>query len=93
VLAEKAQKQRALFIRCDVKALKPQENGAVHLETDIGGLQADKVVLCGGIWSTRLLKDFGISMPLVSECLSPLKLCHYFSVIGGIEDGSEGLLR
>ncbi|MEM8776111.1 MAG: FAD-binding oxidoreductase [Pseudomonadota bacterium] len=67
VLAEKACQQGAELIRCDVRRLKPQETGAVHLDTDIGEIAAQKVVLCGGVWSTRLLEDFGVKLPLVSE--------------------------
>lgn len=67
VLADKARRQGAQWIQCDVKALKPTENDEFVLETSTGVVAARKVILCGGVWSTDLLKAFGIKLPLISE--------------------------
>ena len=67
VLVGKAQRHGALLIRCDVKGLKPEEDGTIKLETSSGNVSAKKVVLCGGVWSTELLKGLGVKLPLVSE--------------------------
>ncbi len=67
VLADKARRQGASLLRCDVRALKPNEDGSFRLVTDTGEIAARKVVLCGGVWSMDLLSDFGIKLPLVSE--------------------------
>ena len=46
----------------------------------------------------QMKEDGELTEPWVSElgydqlpCLSPVKLCHYFSVTGGIKDGSEAV--
>ena len=67
VLADKAQRQGAELIRCDVKALKPKDDGSFRIITTNGELAARRVALCGGVWSAELLKDLGIKLPLVSE--------------------------
>ncbi len=67
VLAEKAQRQGAVFHKCDVKCLRPQEAGGFDLETDAGIIAAPRLVLCGGIWTAELLRPLGIRLPLVSE--------------------------
>ena len=67
VLAEKARRQGADLIRCDVMALEPKEDGGFQIVTSEGELSARKVALCGGVWSAELLKGLGIKLPLVSE--------------------------
>ena len=67
VLAEKARRQGASFVRCDVRRLRPRDGGGVDLETDLGFIETNKLVLCGGVWSAELLRPLGIKLPLVSE--------------------------
>ena len=67
VLAEKARRQGALFIKCDVKGLRPRDGGGIDLETDLGPIKTNRLVLCGGVWSAELLRPLGIKLPLVSE--------------------------
>ncbi len=66
-LAEKMRRQGANFLRCDVKSLRPNEDGSIELETDRGLIATNKLVLCGGVWSVELLEPLGIQLPLVSE--------------------------
>ena len=67
VLAEKVKGQGASFIKRDVKRLRPRNDGGIDLETDLGPIETNKLVLCGGVWSAELLRPLGIKLPLVSE--------------------------
>ena len=67
VLGEKAKQQGADFFRCDVKRLRPRTGGGIDLDTDLGLIATNKLVLCGGIWSAELLRPLGIKLPLASE--------------------------
>ena len=66
VLAKKAQSQGAEIIRAEIKALKRADTGW-HLTTSSGLLEAEKLVLCAGVWSAKLLEPLGIKVPLVAE--------------------------
>ena len=76
VLAEKARRQGAVIHRCDVMRLQPQETGGFNLETDAGTIAAPKLVLCGGVWTTELLRPLGIKLPMVSERGYHLEFSH-----------------
>ena len=67
VLADKAQRQGAKLLRCDVRGVMPNGHDGVDLHTDNGTLAAGKLVLCGGVWSAELLKPLGIKLPLIAE--------------------------
>ena len=67
VLGEKAKRQGATFVKCDVKRLRPRQGGGIDLDTDLGPIETNKLILCGGIWSAELLRPLGIKLPLVSE--------------------------
>lgn len=67
VLAEKARRQGAEFVRTEVTKLSRTEDGLWHLATPDGPLHADTIVMAAGVWSTELLKPLGLSVPLVAE--------------------------
>ena len=67
VLAEKAREAGARFQRAEVRALRPRAAAGLDIETDGGRLRAQKVVLCAGAWSARLLAPLGLSLPLAAE--------------------------
>ncbi len=67
VLSEKARRSGARVQRAEVRALRPRAAGGLDIETDGGRLQARRVVLCAGVWSARLLKPLGLSLPLAAE--------------------------
>ncbi len=66
-LADKALKNGARFIRGDVRELRPTGSGGFDLVLDGQVVQANRLVLCGGIWSDKLLRTLGIKLPLMAE--------------------------
>ena len=66
VLAEKARVQDAEFIRTEITALQRDGEGW-QLTTSKGTINATKLVLAAGVWSTELLKPLGLRMPLAAE--------------------------
>lgn len=66
-LADKALKQGAEIIRTEVRGLSRQEDGLWKLQTPTDALYARNVVMAAGVWSAKLLKPLGISVPLVAE--------------------------
>ncbi len=67
VLADKAARLGATFLRADVKAIQPKESGTFSLRTERGEIPVKKLVLCGGIWSAKLLRPLGYKLPLMAE--------------------------
>ncbi|WP_050603774.1 FAD-binding oxidoreductase [Ruegeria sp. 6PALISEP08] len=67
VLADKAHRQGAEFVRTEVTKLNRTDDGLWHLVTPEGPLHADTVVMAAGVWSAELLKPLGLSVPLVAE--------------------------
>ncbi len=67
VLADKARRHGAEFIRAEVVALKPEEDGTVTLTTKDGPIATKRLVLSGGIWSAKLLAPLGVTVPLMAE--------------------------
>lgn len=67
VLAEKARRMGATFLRSLVKQISPTNAAGwrVHCADDV--IHADRIVLCMGAWSPGLLKGLGISVPLMAE--------------------------
>ena len=66
-LAEKAMSMGATFNQTGVKAVRPGPDGGWIIETEAGALERSTVVLAAGVWSARLLKPLGISVPLEAE--------------------------
>ncbi len=67
VLAQKAIGLGVEFIQADITALTRDKNTRWRLDTSIGPLSAEKIVLAAGVWSTELLKPLGIKQPLLAE--------------------------
>lgn len=67
VLADKAKAMGAVFCRAEVIAIRPQEDKSLALQFPDSALTARKLILCGGIWSSRLLEPLGIKIPLIAE--------------------------
>lgn len=67
VLADKACKQGATFLQRKVLRLTPTDSRGPTLHTDDQDIETSRLVLCGGIWSSDLLKPLGFKLPLVAE--------------------------
>jgi len=67
VLAEKAIKNGARFVIGDVKEIRPTDSGGFDLMLDGQTVPVNKLVLCGGIWSDKLLRKLSIKLPLMAE--------------------------
>ena len=67
VLAQKAFQQGAVFLQRSVLDLTPRNDGGYVLVTEAGPLEAEKLVICGGAWSSKLLKRIGVKVPLMAE--------------------------
>ena len=67
VLADKALQNGAKFVRGEVQNIRPLEAGGFDLAVDGQSVEAKKLVLCGGIWSDKLLRPLGIKLPLMAE--------------------------
>lgn len=67
VLAAKAEARGARFLREQVLAIKPRDDGGYRIETNAGQHDAPRVVIAAGAWSARLLKPLGVRMPLEAE--------------------------
>lgn len=66
VLADKARAMGAEFITADIKHLRQSDSGwTIHFNDEMR--HADRVVLCLGAWSGKILADLGIKVPLISE--------------------------
>ena len=66
VLAEKAARMGASFIKADIRRVRQTETGwTIHCED--GDHQADRIVMCLGAWSADLLPDTKFKVPLISE--------------------------
>ena len=66
-LARKAEGKGVRFSRAEMKRVRPRDGGGAILDTDNGALEADKVVVCAGAWSNRLLEGLGLRIPLEAE--------------------------
>lgn len=67
VLADKALNNGAQLVRGEVQSVRPLEAGGFDLMVDGQVVEAKKLVLCGGIWSDKLLRALGIKLPLIAE--------------------------
>jgi D-amino-acid dehydrogenase len=66
-LAEKAQKMGVQFLQRSVERLVPEAEGVWRVETNEGPLQAKRVVVAMGAWSSKLMQDLGVKAPLEAE--------------------------
>ncbi len=67
VLADKFQSMGGRLLQGAVHSLIPRDAATWRLETDLGELSADKLVLAAGAWSARLLEPLGVKLPLAAE--------------------------
>jgi D-amino-acid dehydrogenase len=51
-------------VRARVSAIRPGAGGYT-LDTDAGGVRAERVVIAAGVWSNRLLAPFGVRVPII----------------------------
>ena len=66
VLADKAASMGARFIKADIKHVQRNETGwTIHCQD--GHHEADRIVICLGVWSAGLLSDTRLKVPLMSE--------------------------
>ena len=66
VLADKARRLGASFIRADVTGIQCKDSGwAILCDGDL--LEADRLVVCLGAWSPGLLKWTNLKIPLMAE--------------------------
>ena len=66
-LADKAETLGADFLRRDVQAITPDDDGRWLIETQGKTLTTSKLLIAAGPWSTRLLAPLGIKLPLAYE--------------------------
>jgi D-amino-acid dehydrogenase len=66
-LADKAKKLGAVFLRHEIIAIKPGNDGQWLIETDGDTISASKLLIAAGAWSPRLLEPLGIRLPLEYE--------------------------
>jgi D-amino-acid dehydrogenase len=66
VLADKAARMGATFIKANIRRVRRTETGwIIHCED--GDHRADRIVMCLGAWSADLLPDIRFKVPLISE--------------------------
>lgn len=66
VLSEKVRGQDGTVLQQEVKSLKKNdEHWQIQLTDDV--INVDRVVLAAGVWSSGLLKQLGIKVPLAAE--------------------------
>tara|TARA_Y100001934_G_scaffold28894_1_gene31668 strand:- start:8927 stop:10198 length:1272 start_codon:yes stop_codon:yes gene_type:complete len=67
VLAEQVFADGGEFLQADVLDAAPRSGGGAWLNTSRGGIEADKLIICTGAWSSRFAKAFGLTFPLQGE--------------------------
>ncbi|MEM7290919.1 MAG: FAD-binding oxidoreductase, partial [Pseudomonadota bacterium] len=67
VLAEKAHQMGATFRRSTVTRISRANTKGWSIQCNDETLNADRIVLCMGAWSPKLLKSLGVSVPLLAE--------------------------
>ena len=66
VLADKAARMGAEFVKAEIKHVRKSEMGwTIHCGN--GDHEVERIVICLGVWSAGLLPDAGIKVPLMSE--------------------------
>ena len=67
VLAAKAERRGARFLRGRVTRIVPASDDGYRIDTDNGCHTSDTVILAAGAWSARLLSSLGVRVPLEAE--------------------------
>ena len=66
-LAAKAERLGVHFLQCSVEKLTPFEDGQWQVDTDVGPITANKIVVAMGAWSAKLMADLKVNAPLEAE--------------------------
>ena len=66
VLAEKAARLGATFVKANIKRLQKSETGWT-VQCEDGDHEAERIIMCLGVWSADLLPDIKHKVPLMSE--------------------------
>ena len=67
VLADKARSKGAEILQAEAKGIRRTDTGGWEIQCEDKVLPADRIVICMGAWSTGILKNLGISVPLMTE--------------------------
>ncbi|MEM7405347.1 MAG: FAD-binding oxidoreductase [Pseudomonadota bacterium] len=67
VLGEMVMAEGGEYIQADVRRTAPRIGGGAWLETDRGGIETERLIICAGAFSRDLVKPFGIDVPLQAE--------------------------
>lgn len=67
VLAAKAEKRGARFLRARVTRIVPVAGGGYRIETDRGPQTTTTLIVAAGAWSARFLSALGVRVPLEAE--------------------------
>lgn len=67
VLAGKAENLGVRFLRHEVRSLAEHADGHYTLHTGDRPIPAERVLVCAGAWSSKLLKSLGVRTPLIGE--------------------------
>lgn len=60
-------KRGGLLLQAKAHEIEIGENGAQAIQTDVGRLTFDKLVIAAGAWSATLVAQLGLKVPLMSE--------------------------
>ena len=66
VLAQKAARLGATFVKANIKRLQKSETGWT-VRCEDGDHEAERIIMCLGVWSADLLPDIKHKVPLMSE--------------------------
>ncbi|TDF62152.1 FAD-binding oxidoreductase [Cupriavidus sp. L7L] len=67
MFAQRLQEAGCRFIKASIHRMAPTAAGRWRLDSDIGSLDTDLVVVCAGRRSDALMRPLGYSAPLISE--------------------------
>lgn len=67
VLADKARRLGATFVRSKIQSLEPSGKGDWIVRHSEGVQRAKSIIVCMGAWSSGILETLGISVPLMAE--------------------------
>ncbi|MCG7629966.1 FAD-binding oxidoreductase [Epibacterium sp. MM17-32] len=66
-LVAQAEAMGAKYLQAEVKALDMAGGRVSAVDTDLGRLPCDRVVLSAGVWSAELIRNLGLRVPLEAE--------------------------
>ncbi len=66
-LAERVLDQGGRISRGEVYKLYSAADGSTHMETSLGPIRAEQLVICAGSWSGELARQLGARIPLIPD--------------------------